>query len=776
MPIDLDKFLHPGEKYRVIQINHYWPPENRKLVMRAIKDYGFGGVVTNVPSENGFTFNPDNLADFKSITDELDDAGLSYWIYDEHNYPSGIGDGKTLEGHPELEAKGFYARRFATYNKPRRVDFQLDADSDKIVWAAKYPRGLMTIHGRHLITERMEAVPFAAGSVTCELGVNEVLFVFCVKPAYEGSQMVTDDIYKLGRYINIMDPRAVRLFIDKCYEPVERAAPGVYRKAAGVFTDEPSLMAYSNDYEVWPYALAPWVDGLFEEFENEYGFPLLPQLPFLFEGRLQDSYAIRVKFQRLVGKLITRAYSAQLSEWCKARGGSFSGHYLCEEWMTGHVRFYGDLLEIVKGADYPGIDVLVCLPEKIGCNTMKFIQTVSRKKGTNGMMVELNPWIDIDEFEKNALDNITGTVNLLYHNGVRVVHSYCSPEYGEHDESLKGYIGYNPPSDYAAIPSLAKAHRTFIGRAETIWFNEYVGRLGYMLEDAPNYTNTFFYYGLEDVQAKTRPACSCGFFTESPEGEADIDTIRLTAAIYEAGHDFYFADRDDLAAAEQSLTASGKPMISGCEVKTVIVPAMDVIYGESLRALAALSGAGVEVLFHSKLPTYCVEAGSGAEAVSGAEASDNTAESDNTDEIDCTAKSDSISAYTGKYVPCEAGHILERLGSKESDFTASAYRVDIGNTGGVNHVDIGNTGGAKRADGADDAGGGVPLMITRYCKGGQEMYFVSNNTRSAVEARFGHAHKKSAILYNPADGSAAPFLMGEAYTLPSFRGVFVVFE
>ena len=39
-------------KYRLDPITHHWP-EDRKLLMRAIKDYGYGGVVTNVPFENG---------------------------------------------------------------------------------------------------------------------------------------------------------------------------------------------------------------------------------------------------------------------------------------------------------------------------------------------------------------------------------------------------------------------------------------------------------------------------------------------------------------------------------------------------------------------------------------------------------------------------------------------------------------------------------------------------------------------------------------------------
>ena len=750
MPFELEKFVNTEPKYRAYKMNHYWPPETRKLAMRAIKDYGFGGVVTNVPIDDGFTFNPDNLAEFDTIVKELEEEGLSYWIYDEHGYPSGIGDGKTLAGHPELEAKGLYTRRFVAY-EPRRVDFRLDAESDKIVWAAKYPLDVHEVYNSILMTERMAPVPFTADSVVCELGKYEALFVFCVKPAFEGSHL-THNVCGFNRYINIMDPKAVRRYIDLCYEPVERASPGIFKKAVAVFTDEPSLMAaYVDNYEVWPYALAPWVDGLFEEFEAEYGFSLLPQLPFLFEGHPEESNAIRVQFQRLVGKLVARAFSIQLEDWCKAHGGSFSGHYLCEELIIGHVKFYGDFVEVLKGAGYPGIDSLSCIPEHIDCNTIKFVQIASRKTGANGMMVELNPWVAVEEFAKAPLDNATGTVNLLYLNGVRVVHSYMPSDYGDYDESLKDFVGYNSPADYESNINLAEAHRKYIGRADTIWFNDYIGRLGYMLEDTPNDANIFVYYGLEDAQAKSQPSNTSGFST-GREGEMDIDTRMLANAIYDAGHDFYYADKDDLVEAAESLTKYHKPMISGCEVKIVIVPAMDVLHGESLRALAALSDAGVEVLFHKKLPAYSVEIGSCTRQSGGAGAVDD------------------VAAYTRRYAPCTSDAILGRLDAYEAgcEFSVRATGVD-------------NADGATCSDNSDnsDNSGKVTLLKARYLRDGKEMYFVCNNSRSAVSARFGHAGRGSAdaaTIYNPADGSAMPILMGDAYTIPSFRGVFVMFD
>ena len=744
MAVDLTRFKDPEAKYRLNPITHHWP-EDRKLLMRAIKDYGYGGVVTNVPFENGFTFNPDNLAEFEAIIKDLEEAGLGFWIYDENGYPSGIGDGKTLVGHPELEAKGLYMRRFVAY-EPRRVNFWLDDESDKIVWAAKYPLKINfpSKDESILVSEHMEAVPFSATRVSCELQECEILCVFCVKSAYEGSHL-THNVASFSRYINIMDPRAVRRFIDLCYEPIARAIPDAYRKAAAVFTDEPSLeTTYVRDSEVWPYALAPWVDGLFEEFEAEYGFSLLPQLPFLFEGRMQDCCNIRVQFYKLVGKLVAHAYSGQLSEWCRARGGTFSGHYCTEDQIAWHVRFYGDLMAVMMRADYPGIDVLVCIPEYYGgCSTIKYTQMVVRKKATNGMMVELNPWMYFDEFKKSPLENIIGTLNLLYLGGVRVVNSYFYSDYSDYEKDLKGELGVVPTFEQNV---------GFTGRSDSIWLNEYAGRICYMLDNMHNHANTFVYYALEDVQAKLRPMYSSGFYTTGPEVDADKDTELLIKAVYEAGHDYYFADKDDLASAAESL-ACGRPVISGCEVKTVIVPALDVMYGESLQALAKLSDAGVNVLFHTKLPTYG------------------------------TGTVEDISVYTGRCTPCTTEFILESLKKLEDDgedFSARVIRVygaDSANS--VNGADSANRENnvnvANRENNVNVASETV-LLKARYYRDGQEMHFVCNNSRVPADVLFEHKRKNAATLYNPADGSVTAIRMGETFPLPSFRGVFVVFD
>lgn len=67
---------------------------------------------------------------------------------------------------------------------------------------------------------------------------------------------------------------------------------------------------------------------------------------------------MRIDFYELIGELVANTYVRQISEWCRAHGGRFSGHYLGEESLQAHVIFYGNYMRILEATDYPGVDVL----------------------------------------------------------------------------------------------------------------------------------------------------------------------------------------------------------------------------------------------------------------------------------------------------------------------------------------------------------------------------------------------------------------------------------
>lgn len=130
-----------SNKYKINPIIHSWI-DDVDLVLDAVEDFVYGGVVTNVSGKDGFTSNPDNVKRLSVVTEKLRERGLEYWIYDEVGYPSGQANGLTLDGHPELKAKGMYMRKFEAFLTPEKLVYTADETADGIVYAVKYKMDL----------------------------------------------------------------------------------------------------------------------------------------------------------------------------------------------------------------------------------------------------------------------------------------------------------------------------------------------------------------------------------------------------------------------------------------------------------------------------------------------------------------------------------------------------------------------------------------------------------------------------------------------------------
>lgn len=697
-----ESFKNPAGKFRMNTIQHSWP-EQSGILADAIKAFGYGGTATNPPHRNGFTGNQENLMTFRDVLKELRDRDMDYWIYDELGYPSGQGGGLSLEGHPELESRGFYMRRRLAY-EPRHTVFDLDDESDRIVWAAKYPMDCSVINASVVQFEKMEKIPFTDTHCECDLDKNEIMYVFCTKPAYEGAHL-THNVSSKRRYINIMDEKAVRRFLDVAYEPIHEADPTAYPGAGAVFTDEPSLqVAYMHGDESWPYALAPWVDDLFEKFEEEYGYSLIPYLPQIFEGG-RNAYTTRIRFYELVGKIIAKSYVAQIADWCREHGTCFSGHYLAEESMLAHVLYYGSYPAVLKAAGYPGVDVLAAYPDIYHHNTTRFAQMVSRKNQMNGIMVELCPFINLDHFEKKPVQYSAGILSLLYFGGCRKINSYFRAD----------FASYNP--------EILAPYEGFMNQEQAIWVNEYVGRLGTMLDQVSNDCGTFVYYAVEDVQAKTRPS---NFELESTSSPTDMSLFEVTRKLYNSGYDYLIADKDDFAEVAETMDENGA-YISGIKVKNVIVPAMDIIYPETWNALIKMQAAGVNVFFADKVPQYKV--GEELPFMYYNFREEAVLPVHNTDGTHFTAMT--------------ADQILKKIEEQPEEFRAETMQ-------------------------------GERLMTARFVKAGRVIYYVINKSEENADVKWTCEGKKEIEVWDPADGTVEVKKEGETVRLNACYGIFFV--
>lgn len=145
-------------------------------------------------------------------------------------------------------------------------------------------------------------------------------------------------------YVDNLDKKVVREFIEKIYQPYyDKFGNGI----CGFFTDEPEI-AFSG---------IPWSFVLPEKYEKEYGDDLLPRLIELFKpvGEYKET---RKRFWRLVTKLFSESFFAQIYRWCDERGLKLTGHLVSETTMKGQLTSNGACMPHYEYFHIPGMDWL----------------------------------------------------------------------------------------------------------------------------------------------------------------------------------------------------------------------------------------------------------------------------------------------------------------------------------------------------------------------------------------------------------------------------------
>ncbi len=562
-----EKWKSPSDIYKTNVIQHRFD-ENYKLALDAIEDFNFAGVVTNVPFDNGFTSNADNVAFFEKIATEMQKRALEYWVYDEVGYPSGQAGGKLPREIKEFAAKGLYMRKYEAFLEDIDFDYEIDGISDCIAYAVQYKQDLSDVCEAKILFETAKPLDYTKRKVRVCLKPGEICYIFIVKDAYEGSHCV-HNISSRKKYINLLSEDAVEKFIQIAYEPIVKDAKNAFSNANAVFTDEPSLMVgYARDYETFNYALVPYEKTLFDKFEKKYGYDVKPYLPLLFENTNEKCYSVRRDFYDLIGDVVANNYSKKIQSYCKEHGTRLSGHYLAEENVWEHVMYYGNYVSVLKETGYPGMDILQCTPEDFFHNAPKFLEMIARKKKTNGYMVEFCPFFNKEVFDRAPFENAIGSMGLLYMNGARKINTYFLPRLSEYDERI-GKGGS-------------------MSRAQSVYLNDYVGRLGEMLCDKRAVYDTYVYYAIEDVQAKFKPKTVGAYAKDAELSKLDNSLTRLAKSLENGGR-YGFVD-------EQDLTGGFS------DFQRIVVPDVDFISAKTVKALRKLSEDGKEIFFINGYP------------------------------------------------------------------------------------------------------------------------------------------------------------------------------
>ena len=383
-----DSEICPGADCRPLKIIHGFgfarddsPARREEIVdgcLMRLWRLGYGGIVTNVDLDQ-YLESAANWETLRFVVRRAKELGFRVWLYDEHGYPSGGAGGITLRDHPEYEALGL-------------VEVTAAGDPGEAV-SIGLPRG-----------HEYFVYPAAEGAAKAVAGSDGIARAYAVKRVYEGTH-AEHNVHESRRYVNVLDPDAIKAFIDNTYEAYRRELGELFGAVEAIFTDEPSIMAAYLNAGLYPgrvrdrfddtlplLPLVVWDRRLPERYAARWGEDLLPRLSDLFGPRTDENAVTRYRFHTVTSEMFEDAFFRQLGDWCTAAGTKFSGHVLLEEEVLNHPIFEGNIFRFMSHMGLPGIDMLTTLPDGVLAQAMtpKLIASAANWFGTHKVMSEVS--------------------------------------------------------------------------------------------------------------------------------------------------------------------------------------------------------------------------------------------------------------------------------------------------------------------------------------------------------------------------------------------------
>ncbi|MFC3802759.1 glycosyl hydrolase [Cohnella sp. GCM10012308] len=577
---DEAQFADPDVRYRPLLMIH---DHLHTGIIKKLSDLGYGGMVTNV-DYSGYLKNEEFWEILKqNVAYAIDKLGLRVWIYDEKGYPSGTAGGQVLSEHPELEAQGL------------AVVVKEAAAGEKVVIEHPYGHGEVryaaAYRGTELSFDAASAVDLHSavdgqGNLNWQAPASDrwVVFYFVQKPFYEGTHAV-NNWFEQRRYINLLEKDATEAFIDVTHKQYyERLGAYFGKGIEAFFTDEPALTGtYIGTPPRQPSVLdAPdpavpllktlnWGNKLADEFQKRRGYELLPVLPYLIAGEGKEAKRVRGEYYRTLSELVLESYFEPLEAYCGNTGVACSGHLLLEEEMYHQAIYEGNLMNIYRHMQLPGIDLLTAHPKlakEWAATTAKLASSAAQEDGKPHVMSEISDAFDGDKADfKGRL----AAVAVQFAFGVDRFNSYYEYDRMSEEENKR--------------------------------FADYIGRIGYMMDAGKTAPQVAVYYPIESVWAETLPPMSLNPADYAARAVKVSDSFKQTALrLTEHQLDYNYIDADGIAdsrAEDGALSARG-----GLSYKALIVPETTVVDEALAAKLTELATAGVKLVLIGAGPEY----------------------------------------------------------------------------------------------------------------------------------------------------------------------------
>ena len=562
MRADYSKFLEPSGKYRGKPFWAWNGKLEKEELLRQIdvfKEMGFGGYFMH--SRTGLATEYLGTEWFELINacaDYGERQEMESWLYDEDRWPSGTAGG--MASGPEKYRAHFLVME--CFNKDEYA--ARDMRPDEMAFAC--------------VLENGELVRYYKLQKGREAGAGETVAVFYEEPAKE------QDIYNGATYLDTMNPEAVQYFISITHEAYhDKCNKRLGSSIKGIFTDEPHRNPMFTEFNNGRENAVPYTPGLFEKFEQRFGYQLHRQLPDLF-FRKKDQPLLKVKWDyiELCQELFLESYAVPMQKWCNEHHIIFTGHVLHEDTLTAQTVMQGSLMRFYEYMDIPGVDVL--FRDNENWWIIKQAVSVARQMGKDQLLSELygcTGWQMSFQDYKNC-----GDWQALFGVNFRCQHLSWYTMKGEGKRDYPASIFF-----------------------QSAWYQEYkyvedyFSRINCFLEGAQPECKLLVLNPVESVWARAYG----GAFDCIDPRDTEIkflekryrDTFQY---LTEARIDFEYGDEGILESAGK--IQNGKILVGCCFYDRVLVTGMDTMRSSTLHLLRQLLEEGGEVIFAGKVPSY----------------------------------------------------------------------------------------------------------------------------------------------------------------------------
>ncbi|MEW5901179.1 MAG: glycosyl hydrolase, partial [Acidobacteriota bacterium] len=324
----LAAFQDPPAEFRSAPLwvwNDRVTKEQVETQLADFRDHGIGGVFIH-PRPGLITpyLSEEWLSLCRLAVDVGKKLGMKVWIYDENSYPSGFAGGHVPAEMPDAQGVGLRMTKVSVLPK------SFENDPPLLVLSR-------TDSGFEDITRSL--------GQKARNGEPGDYYVFTI------ALQTASPWFGGFTYVDLMRQEVTAKFLD--------ITLNAYKKTFGDEFGASVPGSFQDEAHIGPVLSADTINytpGLFDRFQEKWGYNLRLHLPSIFE-ETGDWRSVRHDFYATTLDLFIDHWAKPYYDYCAANNLLLTGHYLEHEWP--HPSYTPDFLAILAHAHVPGIDCLM---------------------------------------------------------------------------------------------------------------------------------------------------------------------------------------------------------------------------------------------------------------------------------------------------------------------------------------------------------------------------------------------------------------------------------